>query len=320
MQNSVGRQWLATYPDSELKGKMDYYIEPAEQSDEVIEQLKAITPTSIDPEKIKVLDPACGSGHILVEVYEVLREIYLERGYRLREIPELILTKNIYGLDIDDRAAQLAGFALMMKAREDDRRIFQHVEDGEVSLNVFSLQSTEHLDVPKLWKALDLEGNQQTGSTGGLFESTEEFIQPTGVYKEYYELLHYLKTSFVQAKTLGSLIKIEHQYLKSLSSLKELLEEKYQGTDPASSGASSDLLPIVNQALILAQQYESIIANPPFIGTKGMNSVLKDYGKSNFPDSKQDLYSIFIERAIGFTKSGKLGFVSPLHLDVHYHL
>ncbi|GAJ78761.1 putative type II restriction enzyme methylase subunit [Vibrio sp. JCM 18905] len=115
VQNSLGRQWLATYPDSDLKQKMEYYITPAEQSDEVIEQLKAITPTSIDPEQIKVLDPACGSGHILVEVYEVLREIYLERGYRLREIPELILTKNIYGLDIDDRAAQMAAFAVLMK-------------------------------------------------------------------------------------------------------------------------------------------------------------------------------------------------------------
>ena len=95
VQNSVGRQWLATYPDSDLKGKMEYYIEPANQSDEVIEQLKTTTPASIDPEQIKVIDPAVGSGHILVEVYDVLRAIYLERGYRLREIPELILTKNL---------------------------------------------------------------------------------------------------------------------------------------------------------------------------------------------------------------------------------
>jgi SAM-dependent methyltransferase len=302
VQNSLGRQWLATYSDSELKGKMEYYIEPAEQSDEVIEQLKAITPTSIDPEEIKVLDPACGSGHILVEVYEVLREIYLERGYRLREIPELILTKNIYGLDIDDRAAQLAGFALMMKAREDDRRIFQRVEDGEVSLNVLSLQSTEHLDIPKLWKALDLEENQQAGSTGGLFDNTEEFIQPTGIYKEYFELLQLLKSAFLQAKSLGSLIHIEHNNLQMLVSLKYLLEEKRQCSDPAASGASSDLLPIVSQALILAQQYDSVLANPPYMGNKYQFTELRNYLKNNFEGFEKDLFSSFIIRCFSFTK------------------
>lgn len=312
VQNSVGRQWLATYPDSELKGKMEYYIEPAEQSDDVIEQLKAITPTSIDPEEIKVLDPACGSGHILVEVYEVLREIYLERGYRLREIPELILNKNIYGLDIDDRAAQLAGFALMMKAREDDRRIFQRVEDGEVSLNVFSLQSTEHLDISKLWKALDLEGNQQTGSTGGLFDEPEAFVQSTGIYKEYFELLQKLKSAFLQAKTLGSLLKIEHQCLKSLISFKELLEKKGQGTDPAASAASGELLPIVRQAQILAQQYESVVANPPYMGSKYQTAEVKKYLKDNFKGYEKDLFSAFIIRNLQLTKyRGDLGFMTP---------
>ncbi len=313
VQNSVGRQWLATYPDSELKGKMEYYIEPAEQSEEVIEQLKAITPTSIDPEEIKVLDPACGSGHILVEVYEVLREIYLERGYRLREIPELILTKNIFGLDIDDRAAQLAGFALMMKAREDDRRIFQRVEDGEVTLNVYSLQSTEHLDIHKLWNALDLEGKHHSGTTAGLFD---EVVQPSdfayneqsdktipaqaGIYADYYQLLQALKNAFLQVKTFGSLIQIEHQYLEDLVSLKKLLEEKKQGSDPAASGASLDLLPVVNQALILSQQYNSVVANPPYMNSKGMNVDLKQFAKKNFPNSKADLFSMFMERAFNF--------------------
>jgi type II restriction/modification system DNA methylase subunit YeeA len=296
VQNSLGRQWLATYPESDLKGKMEYYIEPAEQSDDVIEQLKAITPTSIDPEEIKVLDPAAGSGHILVEVYEVLREIYLERGYRLREIPELILTKNIYGLDIDDRAAQLAGFALMMKAREDDRRIFQRVEDGEVALNVYSLQSSEHLDIPKLWKALDLEGNQQAGSTGGLFDSSDEFINPIGVYKEYFGLLHKLKTSFVQAKNLGSLIQIEHQDLYNLRGLKEDLEKKSQGSDPVAKQTALELLPIINQAICLAQRYDSVIANPPYMGKKAMNGGLKKLGSDHYPDSKLDIFTMFMER------------------------
>lgn len=299
VQNSLGRHWLATYPGSELKGKMEYYIEPAKQSDDVIEQLKVITPVSIDPEEIKIIDPAVGSGHILVEVYEVLREIYLERGYRLREIPELILTKNIYGLDIDDRAAQLAGFALMMKAREDDRRVFQRVQDGEIELNILSLQSTENLDIPKHWKALDLESNQQQGSTGGLFDSGDEFIEPTGIYKEYYELLQVLKSAFLQAKTLGSLIQIENSHLANLVALKELLQTKEQGSDPAAKQTAIKLLPIVNQAIILAQRYISTIMNPPYLGSKGMNAELKDFAKKEFPNSKSDLFALFMERVFG---------------------
>jgi hypothetical protein len=107
VQNSLGAQWLATYPSSALKGQMEYYIEPAEQTDEVKAQLAAITPESLNPEELTLIDPACGSGHILVEAYELFKAIYLERGYQQREIPQLILEKNLYGLDIDERAAQL---------------------------------------------------------------------------------------------------------------------------------------------------------------------------------------------------------------------
>lgn len=307
VQNSVGRQWLATYPDSDLKGKMEYYIEPAEQSEEVIEQLKAITPTSIDPEEIKVLDPACGSGHILVEVYEVLKEIYVDKGYRKRDAAELILTKNIYGLDIDDRAAQLAGFALMMKAREDDRRIFQRVEDGEVSLNVFSLQSTEGLDITTIWKGLDLEGNQQIGSTGGLFDelsvAPDDVIPANaGIYKEYFELLQILKTAFLQAKTLGSLIQIDAKHLDNLLSLKQRLLEKLANSDTQSKPEIEKILPIINQAIMLAQRYDALVANPPYLGSKGMNAALKEHAKMAFPNSKSDLFAMFIERGFGILK------------------
>jgi hypothetical protein len=112
VQNTLGRQWMATYPDSRLKDQMEFYIEPAEQIPEVQAQLKEITPDSLNPEELTLLDPACGSGHILVEAYDLLKAIYLERGYRARDIPRLILEKNLYGLEIDDRAAQLAALAL----------------------------------------------------------------------------------------------------------------------------------------------------------------------------------------------------------------
>jgi type II restriction/modification system DNA methylase subunit YeeA len=145
VQNSLGRKWLATYPDSPLKGKMEYYIEPAEQTVEVNAQLAAITPDSLAPEALTLLDPACGSGHILVEAYDVFKEIYLERGYSNRDFPRLILENNLYGLDIDDRAAQMAGFALLMKARKDDRRILR--SDNPVKLNVMAIQESGDITI-----------------------------------------------------------------------------------------------------------------------------------------------------------------------------
>ncbi|MAE16010.1 MAG: SAM-dependent methyltransferase, partial [Deltaproteobacteria bacterium] len=125
VQNSLGAQWLATYPQSPLKGQMEYYIEPAEQTDEVNAQLAAITPSQLNPEELTLIDPASGSGHILVEAYELFKAIYLERGYRQRDVAQLILEKNLFGLEICPRAAQLTGFALMMKGRADDRRLFE---------------------------------------------------------------------------------------------------------------------------------------------------------------------------------------------------
>ncbi|HFI9374577.1 TPA: BREX-1 system adenine-specific DNA-methyltransferase PglX [Vibrio parahaemolyticus] len=299
VQNSLGRQWLATYPDSELKDKMEYYITPAEQSDDVIEQLKAITPTSIDPEEIKVLDPACGSGHILVEVYEVLREIYLERGYRLREVPELILTKNIYGLDIDDRAAQMAAFAVLMKAREDDKRIFTR----DIKLNIHSVQSTENLDIDKLWANLDLDGNKQTGSMDDLFAEPQfDVSQLSTENKSYLKLLRYLKEQFIDAKNLGSLVEIDSQYLESLTTLQEKLAEKELGIEPTAKQAAEALIPFVKQSITLANNYDVAVANPPYLSQKGMNLSLKGYAKDYFPDSKSDLFAIFMERAFNFLK------------------
>ncbi|HHP0463327.1 TPA: BREX-1 system adenine-specific DNA-methyltransferase PglX [Vibrio harveyi] len=299
VQNSLGRQWLATYPDSELKEKMEYYISPAEQSDDVIEQLKAITPTSIDPEDIKVLDPACGSGHILVEVYEVLREIYLERGYRLREIPELILTKNIYGLDIDDRAAQMAAFAVLMKAREDDKRIFTR----DIKLNIHSVQSTENLNINQLWADLDFDGNKQTGSMGDLFSEPQlEIAEPSTENKVYLDLLRYLKEQFIDAKNLGSLIEVDNQHLESLATLEEKLAVKVQGNEPTAKASAETLLPIVEQAIVLASKYDLAVANPPYMGSKGMNAALKDFAKKFYPNSKSDLFAIFMERVFNFLK------------------
>jgi type II restriction/modification system DNA methylase subunit YeeA len=311
VQNSLGRQWLATYPESELKDKMAYYIAPAEQSDDVIEQLKAITPTSIDPETIKVLDPACGSGHILVEVYEVLREIYLERGYRLSEIPELILTKNIFGLDIDDRAAQMAAFAVLMKAREDDKRIFSRIadsigSDNEIKLNIYSLQSTENLDVDKLWTDLEFNGKPKSGFMVDLFvgpklEITDSPDTDNQDNQTYLNLLHYLKAQFIDAKNLGSLIDVDNQYQSTLIELKNKLLEKAQSSHQPIRQAVELLLPIVEQAIVLASKYDVAVANPPYMGRKGMFPPLKPLLKKNYPNCIWDIYAAFIEKCLDLT-------------------
>ncbi|QDY42816.1 BREX-1 system adenine-specific DNA-methyltransferase PglX [Candidatus Pantoea soli] len=301
VQNSVGRQWLQTYPDSPLKSKMAYYIEPAEQTPEVLAQLATITPSSIEPESIKVIDPACGSGHILIEAYNVLKNIYEERGYRGRDIPQLILENNIFGLDIDDRAAQLSGFALMMMARQDDRRIFSR----EVRLNILSLQESLHLDIAKLWQQLNFHQQSQTGTIGDMFADNTELAHTDS--PEYQLLMRTLKL-FVHAKTLGSLIQVPHEEEAELKTFLDALYRLEQEGDIQQRAAAKAFIPYIQQAWILAQRYDAVVANPPYMGSKGMNSELKDFARNNFPNSKSDLFAMFIER--GFLWLKKAGFNS----------
>jgi type II restriction/modification system DNA methylase subunit YeeA len=298
VQNSVGRQWLQTYPDSPLKGQMPYYIEPAEQEPEVQAQLDAITPASIDPETIKVLDPACGSGHILVEAYNVLKAIYEERGYRSRDIPKLILENNLFGLDIDDRAAQLAGFALLMKAREDDRRIFTR----GIRMNVMALQSTQHLDASTLWRDLNLTGDWHQGQSQSLFESEQkELSSNDNTYKAIVDLIE----RFQDAKTFGSLIEVPDSFEATLKSLLDELSELRDSGDTMQKAAARQLIPIVQQAWVLAHRYEAVVANPPYMGRRnGMNSSLKNYIQERFDHCKADLYAAFIQKGIDQCGSG----------------
>jgi len=307
VQNSVGRQWLQTYPDSSIKSEMEYYIEPAEQTDEVNAQLKSITPESIDPETIKVLDPACGSGHILVEGYQLLKSIYEERGYRSRDIPKLILEKNLYGIDIDDRAAQLTGFSLMMLARADDRRIFTR----DVQLNVVAMQSSEHLNPLKLWNNLNLEGQWQKQQTDELFGETQgDLSEPQN--SADYKLIAALIESFQQAKTLGSLINIPHTKQVEIEALQLKLMALAEQGDTKQMPAASALLPLFKQALILSRQYDAVVANPPYMGGKYLAAPLKKHLKDNFKGYEKDLFSAFIIRNLQLAKEGgQLGFMTP---------
>ncbi len=313
VQNSLGRTWLTTYPNSPLRNKMEYYIEPAEQTDEVKAQLAAITPKELNPETITLLDPASGSGHILVEAYDIFKEIYLERGYRSRDIPRLILEKNLYGLDIDDRAAQMTGFALLMKARADDRKI---LGDNPPRLNVMAIQGSEGIDAESITKELLKEKTYSIveGPTTLFPETVTQpvlsTIQRPEVDKDDIKDLLEL---FKQGKNFGSLIQIPEKIAGKLKILANLVQSNIESLDLYTREAAKSLLPIVRQAMILVRQYDYVVMNPPYMGNKGMNSELKGFAKELYPDSKSDLFAMFIERGIEFLKPTGLNAMITMH-------
>jgi hypothetical protein len=283
VQNTLGRMWLATYPNSPLRLKMEYYIEPAEQEPEVQKQIDAITPKELHPETITFFDPAQGSGHILVEAYDIFKAIYLERGYRTRDIPRLILEKNLYGLDICDRAAQLAGFALMMKARADDRKILGYTD---LKLNVYAIQNSLPSDLRNI----------------EMFFKGDEF---QGVRSD----LPALAELFENAKTFGSLITVPEPLAGRMQALAQTVEEKI-GKWVAGSDAQN-LRALVNQASLLARKYDCVVTNPPYMGGKGMNPAVKTFAKDKFPDSKSDLFAMFIERNLGLAiEQGRIAMIT----------
>lgn len=282
VQNSLGATWLATYPDSPLKGTIEFYIEPAEQTPEVQAQLAAITPESLDPEALTLIDPACGSGHILVEAYDLLKAIYLEQGYRQRDIPELILTKNLYGLDICPRAAQLTAFSLLMKGREDDRRL---LERG-IQLNVMALQDNTGLNVERLAASVDLAA--------------------TGVSRADVRMLAEL---FAHATTFGSLIQVPTLLADKLPALSRLAQQTSQ--DLLERNSLQLLGTLVRQAEILARRYDAVVANPPYMGSGGMNKDVKDFAKDRFPNGRSDLFACFMIRGQSLAKTtGRTTFVT----------
>ncbi|HCF9860956.1 TPA: BREX-1 system adenine-specific DNA-methyltransferase PglX [Pseudomonas aeruginosa] len=282
VQNSLGAQWLATYPDSPLKAQMEYYIEPAEQTDEVNAQLAAITPESLNPEELTLIDPASGSGHILVEAYDLFKAIYLERGYRQRDVAQLILEKNLFGLDIDERAAQLTGFALMMKGRADDRRLFER----GVKLNVMALVDSAGFDAEVLASGVKL-----TDYGLQLGDLTE------------------LKRLFEHATTFGSLIQVPEGLAKKLPGLKLLSEASSQ--DLFVVDELKRLRPLVLQAELLAEHYDAVVANPPYMGRKGLVAELKSYAAEQYAIAKVDLFAMFMVRGYELTKyNGILGMIT----------
>lgn len=309
VQNTIGRQWLATYSQSTLRSKMEYYIEPAEQTPEVQEQLNAITPRSLNPEELTLLDPACGSGHILVEAYDLFKAIYEERGYRSKDIPALILQKNLFGLEIDDRAAQLAAFALMMKARADYPRIF----DSEAQPNVVSFVESKGLDAEEIHYALmsPLPSEKQTieppRPDGFLFETENNLFTHAAEAKAAQtvasrtlpditkEDIAALIALFENAKTFGSLIQVSPKLAVKLPLIQKRLNDVLAHGDLIHIAARV-LEPLIRQAELLAKQYNSVVANPPYMGGKFYSEPLKTFIKKSYEDVRADLYSCFLHR------------------------
>ncbi|MCI3028211.1 BREX-1 system adenine-specific DNA-methyltransferase PglX [Desemzia sp. C1] len=276
VDNSLGRLWLESHPDEDLQASLEYYLEDAEQTEEVKAELDRLKDPNLDVEAIKFLDPSCGSGHILVYAFDLFYKLYLSRGYLEREIPQLILENNLYGLDIDKRAAQLATFAVVMKAREYDRRLFSR----EYTVHVHSIE----------------ESNSITQEDIHLFaRENEEIKEAAGILIE----------TFDDAKLYGSIIQvpeinvdsIEKQmaFIRNEADLDIFTTELVEYTFPL-------LEDLIHQYRILASQYEVVVTNPPYMGQKGMDPKLSKYVKKFYPEEKSDLFAVFMEVTRNLTK------------------
>jgi hypothetical protein len=260
VQNTLGKLWLQNKPNSKLREHMPYLIESP--SLEAEDYLKVSS-----PEEIKLLDQACGSGHILVYGFDLLTKIYEEEGYSQNEIAQLILTKNLFGFEIDERAAQLAGMALLMKARSYQRRLFKK----------------EDVPAPTILCYQDLQLSA---------EEFKETLQKAGI-KPSEELLHDLH-NMQQSTNLGSLI-LPHATVSEITRTLEKVEQTNPGSDAFYQYQLNQLKDSLKQLQLLAEKYHCVVDNPPYMGGGNMNGVLSDFVKVNYQDSKADLMTCFME-------------------------
>lgn len=293
VENSLGRMWVEGHPDTKTQllptpeeqaaytagnrdpedTKWHYYLEEAQQEPQVQAQLSEISKQYADltPEQIKVIDPCCGSGHILAYLFDVLMQIYENYGYTPRDAVTSILQNNLYGLDIDDRAAQLAYFAVMMKAVRYDKRFLKRKdEDGEPDVpqpHVYAIQESNYLE-----KA-DVE----------FFCNGKPSLT---------DAMHTILTQLYDAKEYGSILTITPQ---DWDALYARFDEVADESSFHRESIRKNLLPLVQVAQTLAQKYDVVVTNPPYMGASNMNSDLSEYVKKYYPDSKSDLFAVFIE-------------------------
>jgi len=274
VENSLGRLWLEGHPNAELLGGWKYYLDEAEQEPEVEAQLAKLREEykTIKPEEIKVIDPCMGSGHILVYAFDVLMQIYTSAGWDQREAAQSILKNNLYGLDIDDRAAQLAYFAVMMKARQYDRRLLTR----GIQPNIHSI----------------IESN----ALGGAYKlAMGDFL----LSKEHQETLNYLLDAFIDAKEYGSILCLEKRdYVGLLRAWNLTASQTTENLNLTLwfAAVEHEIPKLIEQAIILTQGYDVVVTNPPYMAVSNAGAKVNDYVKKNFPDSKADMFAVFIER------------------------
>ena len=285
VENSLGRLWLEGHQDVKSQllpteeeqsayaagnrdpedTKWHYYLEEAEQEPEVQTQLAEIRKeyAALTPDQLKVIDPCSGSGHILAYMFDVLMKIYESYGYTTREAVASIVENNLYGLDIDDRAAQLAYFAVMMKARQYDRRFFSR----GIQPHVYAIVESNHVDK----FAVDYFCNGDMKLTTAM----------DTIIKELHD-----------AREYGSILTVTQQ---DWSALYDRFSEITEDINMSREMALKELLPLVQVAEALAHKYDVVVTNPPYMSASGMSSKLSNYVKKNYPDSKSDLFAVFIE-------------------------
>lgn len=276
VENSLGKLWMLNHPESSLKESMEYYID----SNEVKTDFLKIS----SPEEIKICDPCCGSGHMLVYAFDLLYKIYEEQGFDNKEIPELILSKNLYGLELDERASELASFSLLMKAREKDRRFFSR-NDNVIEPHIAHINRITFTD-----------------------EEIEEYQNKVGNDILTSDVIETLK-QFDEADNFGSLIipKIQNadEVIAQLSKL-NLSEDLFYGA------INKKVIDALTLADYLSCKYQVVVTNPPYMGAKGMNSRLATWVKDNYSEVKSDLFSAFIIRCLSLSSiQGLLGFMTP---------
>lgn len=283
VENSLGRLWVEGHPDCDLKENWKYYLEEAQQEPEVQAKLSEIRKeyAALNPEDIKLIDPCMGSGHILVYAFDVLMQIYESAGYSQRDAAKSILEHNIYGLDIDDRAYQLAYFAVMMKARQYNRRIL----NGENTCHVYAIQESNSINRAHL---------KYFGAGMDDIEKNAAKMQLEG-----------LLDTLTDAKEYGSILNVESYNWDLLRRF--VAAEDTDGQISMDSVGVEDTAEQLNRLIdigeTMARKYWVTCTNPPYAGTGDLNSKLNSYIKKHYADSKSDMYAVFIERCALFTNA-----------------
>ena len=281
VENSLGRLWVEGHPDEELKANWKYYLDEAAQEAEVKKQLTEIRKeyAKLSPEDIKIIDPCVGSGHILVYAFDVLIQIYESAGYSTRDAAKCILEHNIYGLDIDDRAFQLAYFAIMMKARQYNRRILNR----EYKPNIYSIKESNGINREQL---------NYLGS-GCSEDERNKALEQIGI----------LLDTFKDAKEYGSILNVEQFDAELLE--KFISQSEHDGQISMHTVGIEETVQELRQIIavgkVLSDKYHTVVTNPPYAGTSNLSPKLNAYIKENYPDSKSDLFAVFIERCSEMT-------------------